>query len=257
MFFKPSLFSGVLLLFACNNAATVKNSHQTPVSPNKNSYAFIKNIPPPQGFTRRAADSNSFTAWLRNIALKNDKTVHLFNGTEKRNQLAQFAVLNISVGDKDLQQCADAVMRLRAEYLFTQQRYNEIVFYDNDKTGYAFTAPFTRDHFIHYLQQVFGSCGSASLSRQLKTKNDLSNIQPGDVLIRGGFPGHAVIVTDVAADSSGKKIFMLAQSYMPAQEIHVLNNPMNEKLSPWYEVNDADKIITPEYIFNRTELKSW
>lgn len=257
MFFKPFLFSVVLLLHSCNNAANVKNSDKTTAPADKNRYSFIKTIPAPEGFIRTAADSSSFAAWLRNIDLKEDRTVHLFNGTEKRNQFAQFAVLNISVGNKDLQQCADAVMRLRAEYLFARQRFTEIVFYDNNKTAYPFSKPYTREHFFGYLQQVFGMCGSASLSKQLKSSNDFSNIQPGDVLIRGGFPGHAVIVTDVAQNSSGNKIFMLAQSYMPAQEIHVLNNPMNESLSPWYEVTDAATIITPEYIFKRNELKSW
>jgi len=77
------------------------------------------------------------------------------------------------------------------------------------------------------------------------------------VIIRGGFPGHAVLVTDVAVNSGGEKIYMLSQGYMPAQDIHVLVNPADEKLSPWYEVNNNATIITPEYIFNRNELKKW
>ena len=79
----------------------------------------------------------------------------------------------------------------------------------------------------------------------------------GDVLIRGGFPGHAVIVMDVAVNSQGKKIYLIAQSYMPAQDIHVLINPANNEISPWYEVDDAEIIETPEYIFTRNELKTW
>jgi len=35
-------------------------------------------------------------------------------------------VLDVRVGNKNLQQCADAIMRLRAEYLFQQQWYNAI-----------------------------------------------------------------------------------------------------------------------------------
>lgn len=35
----------------------------------------------------------------------------MYNVAEKQNQQAQFAVLDISVGNKNLQQCADAVMR--------------------------------------------------------------------------------------------------------------------------------------------------
>ena len=60
----------------------------------------------------------------------------------------------------------------------------------------------------------------------------MNNIKPGDVLIRGGFPGHAVIVMDMATNSAGKKIYLLAQSYMPAQDIHVLVNPSDEHSSP-------------------------
>ena len=100
-------------------------------------------------------------------------------------------------------------------------------------------------------------CGSASLSKQLKTKEDLSSIIPGDVLIRGGFPGHAVIVVDVAENAAGKKMYLLAQSYMPAQDIHILVNPMNDKFSPWYVVNEDILIKSPEYSFKRTELKHW
>ena len=100
-------------------------------------------------------------------------------------------------------------------------------------------------------------CGSASLAKQLKPVNSFSQIQPGDVIIRGGFPGHAVIVMDVAVNNSGKKIYLLAQSYMPAQDIHVLKNPNNTGLSPWYEVNDDTVIYTPEYTFSQHELRRW
>jgi hypothetical protein len=203
------------------------------------------------------ADSNSFAGWLRTIHLKEDKTVYLFDGSLKHNQQAQFAVLDISVPHKDLQQCADAVMRLRAEYLFAEKKFDAICFTDNAHTDYIFHAPYTKEHFMVYMEKVFGMCGSASLSKQLKAVTDFSAIQPGDVLIRGGFPGHAVIVMDVAENAAGKKIFMLAQSYMPAQDIHLLVNPGNENLSPWYEVNDAERIITPEYLFYKRELKSW
>lgn len=258
--FKPLLVFLLPALLSCNNAATNNYSHNDAGAVNaneENPYTTIQSVPLPEGFERMAADSSDFAYWLRNINLHKNRTVHLYNGAEKKNQLAQFAVLNISVGNKDLQQCADAVMRLRAEYLFAQKRFTAIVFYDNNKTAYNFTAPYNRSHFDGYLQQVFGMCGSASLSKQLAKTILVKEVQPGDVFIRGGFPGHAVIVTDVAVDKEGKKIFMLAQSYMPAQEIHILKNPLNEKISPWYEADAAEKIITPEYTFTKNELKRW
>ncbi len=256
MLFKTLLFSFVLL--SCNNTATNSNTITSVSTPtHTNPYPDVKSIPLPAGFERLQTDSSSFSFWLRSINLKEDKTVHLYNGDEKRNQLAQYAVMNISVGNKDLQQCADAVMRLRAEYLYVQKRFDEIIFYDNNKTAYTFATPYTRSNFDKYLQGVFGMCGSASLSKQFTATILVADVQAGDVFIRGGFPGHAVIVIDVAKNKEGKKIFMLAQSYMPAQEIHVLKNPLKEDASPWYEVDEAERIITPEYVFKKEELKRW
>ena len=82
-------------------------------------------------------------------------------------------------------------------------------------------------------------------------------VLPGDILIRGGFPGHAVIVIDVATNAKGNRIYLLAQSYIPAQDIHLLNNPSNKKISPWYLVNEEERIITPEYLFTTMELNKW
>lgn len=215
----------------------------------------IHDIPTPSGYQRDLAAPNSFKQFLRSIKLKSDKTVYLFNGEKKKNQSAQFAVLDITVGNRDLQQCADAVMRLRADYLFKEKRFSEIIFNDNDSKAYAFNEPFTKTNFDKYLLKVFGACGSASLSKQLISKN-IKDITAGDVFIRGGFPGHAVIVMDVASNSSGKKAYLLAQSYMPAQDVHVLLNPIHET-DPWYYLDDSKDVITPEYSFLVTELKTW
>lgn len=244
-------------LFSCNNETGAAPGSDTTLTSPSNPYKKIKEIPLPTGFERIKADTGSFATYLRTVGLKAQTTVYLYNGQPKRNQEAQYVLLNISTGNKDLQQCADAVMRLRAEYLFNKKQFDEIIFYDNDRTAYTFSAPFTRDHFDKYLNRVFGMCGSASLSKQLKPVTVFSDIQPGDVLIRGGFPGHAVIVMDVAVNDAGKKIYMIAQSYMPAQDIHVLKNPANTSLTPWYEVNDDNTIVTPEYTFTQNELMRW
>ena len=160
------------------------------------------------------------------------------------------------MGDKDLQQCADAIMRLRAEYFYFYQQFNQITFRDNNGKIYHYSAPYNRTTFHKYMENVFSMCGTASLEKQLSAHVLLRDIMPGDVLIHGGFPGHAEIVVDVAMNEEGKKVFLLAQSYMPAQDIHILKNPQNE-LSPWYPVTDQPEIRTPEYIFSRNSLKRW
>lgn len=222
----------------------------------KQYYKTIQEIPLPDGFERLNPTDEGFSNFLRNLPLKQNNTVYLYDGREKGNQSAQFAVLDISVGDKDLQQCADAVMRIRAEFLFSEANYSAILFTDNEGTAYRFNPPYNRTNFQQYLNRVFGMCGSASLEKQLKPTN-LQNIVPGDVIIKGGFPGHAVIVLDVAKNAQNEKIYMIAQSYMPAQDIHILVNPNNDKLSPWYKVDQDLLIETPEYTFKSTQVKRW
>jgi len=242
--------------------------------------ALYQRIPAPSGYERVAADKNSFAWWLRGLPLKPGKPdVMLHNGQKKGNQSAHYAVVAIDVGKRDLQQCADAVMRLRAEYLYSKGNPEDIHFnftsgdradYTRYRDGYRVniqgnkvswskksSANSSHATFRRYMDLIFSYCGTASLEKELKTREPL-DIQSGDVFIQGGFPGHAVIVVDVAIDPmTGEKRFLLAQSYMPAQEMHILNNPSSTHSgSPWYYIDiPDDNIITPEWIFRKNDLK--
>ena len=232
---------------ACQTPATVS----LPISK-------VVDLPLPDGYVREKVADSSFAQWLRQVPVKKDNRVYLYNGELKRNQQAQFAVLDVPVGNKDLQQCADAVMRLRAEYLYSQKRYREISFADNNGKKYTCPGAVDRPHFERYLEQVFSYCGTLSLEKQLKPVRRFAQIQPGDVLIKGGSPGHAVLVMDVAVNKQGKKLYVLAQSYMPAQDIHILKNPANMALNPWYAVDESNPlIITPEWNFSTAQLRRW
>lgn len=221
-------------------------------------FKVIADIPPPPGFKRVVADSGSFGYWLRQIPLKKDKTVYLYDGSLKGRQGVQYAVMNIPVGNRDLQQCADAVMRMRADYLFAMKRYKDIRFWDNAGKPYAWNGTNDRTAFDKYLFNVFAWCGSASLEKQLKTVPGNYTINPGDVLIQGGFPGHAMIVVDVVMNNKGQRKFMLAQSYMPAQDIHVVKNPSDPEEGPWYDLDKTtEDISTPEWTFSWNQLRTW
>lgn len=91
--------------------------------------AIVNRINVPQGFTRMEVKQESFADWLRYLPLQAGKPdVHLFNGNLKGNQKVHYAVVDIDVGKADLQQCADAVMRMRAEYLFSKKDFENLHF---------------------------------------------------------------------------------------------------------------------------------
>lgn len=229
----------IFLCFLLNSAAQQKT---------------IGNIQPPEGYIRTKADEGSFTNYLRKIELKRDKTVFLYNGQKKYNQDIQYAVLNISTGLKNLQQCADACMRLRAEYLKSVNQ--PVCFADNSGKAYCWKN-YLNKGWQTYLEKVFSMCGTLSLEKQLKLQT-WQKLSPGDVLIKGGSPGHAVMVLDVAQNpQSGELIFLLGQSFMPAQDIHILLNLKDPNINPWYKVPHSQYLYTPDWSFLSTQLRKW
>lgn len=220
-------------------------------------YKTIAEIPAPEGFERTAQPAKSFGSYLRQLPLKQgQQKVYLHNGQEKSNQTAHWAVVDIDTGEKDLQQCADVTMRLWGEYLYKHQRYSEIKFnFLSDGKPRYFKDYAKGDHsyptFRKYMDWIFTYANTASLFHELKTV-ELNDLQVGDVFIFKGVPvGHAVIVVDIAEKpETGEKVFLLVQGWMPAQDMHVLKNPNDSGLSPWYSTAYGDALITPEFIFD-------
>lgn len=228
----------------------------------------------PEGFTRILVAAGSFADHLRNLPLKPDGAeVRYYDGRTKPNRGVYDAVLDVDIGNRDLQQCADAVMRLRAEYLYKEGRFTEISFnfangfradYRKWMDGYRVVvknnqaywvkraAPSnTYQDFRRYLDIVFAYANTASLAKQTRPVA-VAKMEIGDFFVDRG---HAAIVVDMAENKeTGAKLFLLAQSYMPAQEIQVLQNPMNDKLSPWYELSFGERLYTPEWTFTNNDL---
>jgi len=232
---------------------------------------------PPAGYYRKELDKNSFAYYLRTLPLKEDgATVKLYDGNEKGYAVYD-AVVDMDIGKKDLQQCADAIMRLRGEYYYSRKEFEKISFVltngfrmdysewvkgkrlavNGNKTHWVQSAAPSNTYadFRKYMEVVFNYAGTLSLSKALHPKN-IDNIAIGDVFVHGGSPGHAVIVVDVAESKSGGKVFMVAQSYMPAQDIHILKNFEDETISPWYK-NSISQFNSPQWSFEISELKSF
>lgn len=233
-------------------------------------------IVPPPGFVRYEADL--YGEYLRNLPLKRPGSpVMLYNGVEKGYQDGAYAVIDMEIGNRDLQQCADAVMRLRAEYLWHSKQYDKIHFnftngmrvdYSKWAQGYrikvsgnntswykASSEDYSYSTFRKYMDEVFMYAGTASLSKEL-IPVDPSDIRVGDIFIIGGHPGHAMVIVDMAEDKFGNKAILVAQSYMPAQSIHIVTNLNNKQTSPWYIINsDTKNVSFPEFHFSINQIK--
>ena len=253
------------------------NADTIPTFINPSGKTIETRFPVPEGFVQMPAASNTFAAYLRQRPLYPDShLVHLYNGRLKSRQDVHCAVLQLDVGHRDLQQCADAVIRLRAEYLYAQKRYSDIHFnftngfraeYARWRAGERIRVDGNRVYWVaggqasgsyadfrKYLDMVFSYAGTASLERELYAVEPTA-LLPGDVWIKGGHPGHAVIVLEVAEHpETGERRFLLAQSYMPAQEIHVLRHPAGD--SPWYSNSALEEgLETPEWFFEMGQLR--
>lgn len=271
-----------VLLFTISSCSNTENHIET--SPTKKvtetNLETIRGISLPEGFRYVDDGDSAYSNWLLDLKLKKNKTVYLHNGKLKSNQGAQFAVLDINIGKKDLIQCADAAMKLRADYFFENRFYDQIRFLATSGDELSFQSWLKgvrwkekggklisyssgnvgtniQQEYNRFMEFVFSYCGTYSLSRQTKLLDDSRTIQPGDMFVYGGFPGHAVTVMAVAINENSEKIFLLSQGYMPAQDIHILKNEANADLSPWYSVDEIFPLYTPEWKFKTGSLRRW
>jgi hypothetical protein len=218
----------------------------------------------PHGFARVPA--RGFGEWVRHLPLHP-------RGSPVRSYLGRVVaeagdpriagVVTMDVGDENLQQCADAILRLRAEYLWQSGRRGEIAF--RYTSGHLSSwlrwaggwrprvrgsrvrwlkrarRDSSRESFRRYLVNLFRFAGSLSLAREGR-RVAAQEVLPGDFLSLGGSPGHAVMVLDVARSDGGETRVLLGQSYMPAQEFHVLRAADG---SPWFGVEPHGAVKTP------------
>lgn len=226
-------------------------------------------------FTKtKITDTNSWAYFLQHLPEKEGPVLD-YRGVPIAGQQKSAALINYDVGTRDLQQCADALMRLRAEYLFGQQRYNEIQFHFTNGMLYAFleycsgkrpipegnnirfsnTAPVAVSHqsLRRYLDIVYTYAGTLSLAKEL---HNTTQFAIGTVVIRPGSPGHCFIITDEAQTSSGEKLYKLVEGYTPAQSIYVLQNIREPDLGYWHRLTHGT-IETASYTFTAYQLKTF
>lgn len=271
-----SICIGISLLFFAFSCSNTRKESKNP----SDTYRFVPGntvktrYEVPEGFHRVETESGSFAEYLQNLPLKPEGySTHLYNGKKKRNKVST-SVIDMDIDNIDLQQCADAIIRLRAEYLYSTKQYDKIHFnftngfrcdYNTWAQGYrikidgntaewykAKEEDYSYETFRRYLLKVFEYAGTASLAEELE------DIEPedfgvGTIIITPGYPGHAVIVVDMIikddykGNAYGNIGVLLAQSYTPAQEIEILKGNFE-----WLDCEDKDREKEFESIWTST-----
>ena len=282
----PALILSLLItvsLTACESKETSLKVDKPSAILYKQGQDIVSRYKTPDGYIRLKAEKGSFGYFLRHEKLKKyGEKSYYYNGKIKPSQGVYDSVFDIDLEGKNLLHCADACFKFRGDYLYDTGQYNKIKFnfvskgiadFNKYANGYR-VDPESGEYFLmaepdnsepiykKFMDVVYGYCGTLSLEKDTKYVN-IDDMKIGDVFVRGGTPGtkkvgHAIMVIDMAENHKGEKVFMLAQSYMPAQQTQILVNRDNKDISPWYkldEIKNTGKLVTPQWTFNLNELK--
>lgn len=272
---------GIGFLYFSKKGKVIKNvaiSYVTnPSYVNEKGMSVKDRILIPKSFEKVSYTTNSFSYYVQNYALKPfGAPVINYDGNHYSYQAGHVGVLEIPVPSNGLQQCADALMRIRAEYLWETNQKNKIGFnftsghycswikyaegyrpkINGNKVSFHKTASanYSKDTFYNYLNLIYMYAGTQSLYSELPKINIIENVEVGDMLIYPGSPGHVIMVVDKATNEKGENLFIFAQGNTPAQSVHIIKNPSDSKISPWFEIEIGAYVEIPTYYFNEAKF---
>ena len=244
---------------------------------NESGLTITNRVIVPENYQREIYPKGSFQSYIQNYKLKPyGAPVINYNGENYFNQIGHFGVLDIPVPKNGLQQCADALIRIRSEYLWVTNKKDEIGFnftsghycswtqfangfrpkINGNKVSFHKTATknHSKENFYKYLNLIYMYSGTMSLYNELPKISSLEELQVGDMLILGGSPGHVVMIGDVVKNEKGEKLFLLFQGNTPAQSIHLLKNLDYTSISPWYKLSKDAVVPVSNYTFSKSKF---
>lgn len=236
---------------------------------------LIYRFPPPAGATRVEASQGTWAQWLRHLPLRPSGTpVVSVSGSTIWHSDSRHVGAVVDMDERKNQECADVILRLRAEYLRWAGREDEIVFnltgpgeiswpewrrgmrprLEGSRLNFYRTAEpdDSRQAFDSYLASSFAWCGTLSLTKDGEAVG-FEDVRIGDFFAHGGSPGHAAIIADMARGDDGQVWALLVQGYMPAQSAHVLAAAPDQ---PWFPFAPGETIDIPAWgAFDWSELR--
>jgi hypothetical protein len=253
------LIAILLATLGCGSADTSVDLEPEPIDPRSYAWAIdagelpasttlATRFPTPAGHSRVQVRDGSFAAWLRGLPVRIDRRAVL-DHRGRPTGWDSAGVIALDVGDKDLQQCADTLLRLHGEWLWSSGRTRELAYHftsgdlsrfsdwvagrrlkvEGAKVRQVEVEPVASDRAAlrAWFEQLFMYAGTRSLELDTKPVPLDQPIAAGDLLLRPGSPGHVVMVLDVAEGPDGERIAVIGQGSMPAQELHVIAGPID------------------------------
>ena len=219
------------------------------------SQSSIKDIPlPSEEYNRIQTQENSFGETLRNLPLKPQYSdvLNYRNGVFKSGKDTAVAfVIDLEIKGRRLEQCMDILIRLYANYLWNTKQADKIklplpggywISWKDWKNGSrpAFkginvhmqkSSEFDDSYptFQSYLNTVYSESHTQQFYHALEVIKR-EEVQIGDIVIRKGTKGHAVMIVDLAINDQGELIALIGNGDTPACQFFLLNHKKNK---PW------------------------
>ncbi|MFT5460293.1 MAG: hypothetical protein ACI9K2_006810 [Myxococcota bacterium] len=249
----------VVLAVACALAEPIQTPAPLPNPVAVQQLTVRTTFPPPYG--ARRVEGDGFASYLGALrVLPPDTPVRTHDGRVVRRDTR---VVDLPLVRGDLQQCADSALRLRAEWLLSAGR--PVVFHSTSGDAMPWARYAAGERAVDvggrlewesgspaswdtYLRALFMWAGTASLAER-DTVPAVTPL-PGDVVVEPGFPGHAVILLDVASDDAHTWV-LVGQGYMPAQSFHVEPGPD----AGWFLWDDRLELST--WPLDTDRLRRW
>lgn len=238
---------------------------------------LLERYPTPDGYSRTSVTEGSFAAFLRHLPMKPKASVlRYYSG--KRVLFAPYAagIIDLDIGKRDLQQCADTLIRLYSEYQLSKGRHQQLAFDFTSGDSYSYqdylqgkrpliqgrkvawkntqAQNHSRISFGKWLDIIFMYAGTASLHRDLE-KVQHTDLEVGDLFISPGFPGHTVMVADIVVNTRGHKKLLLIEGFTPAMNAHVVQHVPSIIGGVWFDFESDGTLKTPVWDFSSSEIR--
>ena len=240
---------------------------------------LVARIEAPVGFRRAAVVPGGFADWLRHLPAAPVHTPvetaggRIVLGADHPNLAC---AIRLQPNRPKLLRAANMMIRLRAEYIWATGGLDRLGFHftSGQRAGWSAWAAgarsirdggrirfadaglvdSSRDSFCAYLETIFHHASATSLLDDTRPVPDQS-VEAGDILLRPGRKGHAMMVLDIATDGRGQVRLLLGQGGTPAQTFHVLRSDGG---SPWFPIAQSQTIgLGQRGEFETTHLRRW